>query len=145
MELKVQQLFVRQMLNILNMHTGIQPITSRMRNALLKIKVLQKVLQTMPKKNHFWFHKEPFSQRFFKEPYFPNLFNNLKNLFSPQRTFMSSYVKGSLWNHLDRKRFVDGIVKHRYFTFMHLAVAFIQSGLQCIQVLHFFVCVFPGN
>ncbi len=32
------------------------------------------------------------------------------------------------------------------FTFMHLADAFIQSDLQCIQVIHFLsVCVFPGN
>ncbi len=30
------------------------------------------------------------------------------------------------------------------FTFMHLADAFIQSDLQCIQVIHF-LCVFPGN
>ncbi len=32
------------------------------------------------------------------------------------------------------------------FTFMHLADAFIQSDLQCIQVIHLLsVCVFPGN
>ncbi len=32
------------------------------------------------------------------------------------------------------------------FTFMHLADAFIQSDLQCIQVKHLLsVCVFPGN
>ncbi len=32
------------------------------------------------------------------------------------------------------------------FTFMHLADAFIQSDLQCIQAIHFLsVCVFPGN
>ncbi len=32
------------------------------------------------------------------------------------------------------------------FTFMHLADAFIQSDLQCIQAMHFLsVCVFPGN
>ncbi len=33
------------------------------------------------------------------------------------------------------------------FTFTHLADAFIQSDLQCIQVIHFFlsVRVFPGN
>ncbi len=31
-------------------------------------------------------------------------------------------------------------------TFMHLADAFIQSDLQCIQAIHFLsVCVFPGN
>ncbi len=30
---------------------------------------------------------------------------------------------------------------------LHLADAFIQSDLQCIQAIHFFVsmCVFPGN
>ncbi len=32
------------------------------------------------------------------------------------------------------------------FTFMHLADAFIQSDLQCIQAINFLsVCVFPGN
>ncbi len=32
------------------------------------------------------------------------------------------------------------------FTFMHLADSFIQSDLQCIQVIHLLsVCVFPGN
>ncbi len=31
-------------------------------------------------------------------------------------------------------------------TFMHLADAFIQSDLQCIQAIHLWsVCVFPGN
>ncbi len=34
----------------------------------------------------------------------------------------------------------------RHITFMHLADAFIQSHLQCIQVIHVLsVCVFPGN
>ncbi len=33
-----------------------------------------------------------------------------------------------------------------HFTFMHLADAFIQSDLQCIQAIHFLsVCVFLGN
>ncbi len=32
------------------------------------------------------------------------------------------------------------------FTFMHLADAFIQSDLQCIQAIHVLsVCMFPGN
>ncbi len=32
------------------------------------------------------------------------------------------------------------------FTFIHLADTFIQSNLQCIQVIHLLsVCVFPGN
>ncbi len=52
-------------------------------HTLLKIKVLQKVLQVMPQKNHFWFHKEPFSQR--PISFLP--FYNLKNLLSPQRSF----------------------------------------------------------
>ncbi len=33
---------------------------------LLKIKVLKRFITAMPQKNHFWFHKEPFSQRIFK-------------------------------------------------------------------------------
>ncbi len=33
-----------------------------------------------------------------------------------------------------------------FYIFIHLANAFIQSDLQCIQVIHFLsVCVFPGN
>ncbi len=28
----------------------------------------------------------------------------------------SSEVKGSLWNHLDKKKFFYGFVKHLYFT-----------------------------
>ncbi len=33
-----------------------------------------------------------------------------------------------------------------YYTFMHLADAFIQSDLQYIQAIHVLsVCVFPGN
>ncbi len=38
-------------------------------------------------------------------------------------------------------------ILHFTFTFMHLADAFIQSDLQCIQVIHSFlsVHVFPGN
>jgi len=38
-------------------------------------------------KNHFWFHKEPFCHRFFKEPSLSYLFYNLKNLLLPQRSF----------------------------------------------------------
>ncbi len=38
------------------------------------------------------------------------------------------------------------VVQGNKYTFMHLADAFIQSVLQCIQVIHFSsVCVFPGN
>ncbi len=33
-----------------------------------------------------------------------------------------------------------------YITFMHLADAFIQSDLECIQAIHFYYqYVFPGN
>ncbi len=41
-----------------------------------------------------------------------------------------------------------GLITNIYFSikFMHLADTFIQSDLQCIQVIHFLsVCVFPGN
>ncbi len=38
------------------------------------------------------------------------------------------------------------IILYIYITFMHVADAFIQSDLQCIQAIHFLsVCVFPGN
>ncbi len=38
------------------------------------------------------------------------------------------------------------LVEKHWFTFMHLADAFIQSDLQCIQAIHLLsVCVFPGN
>ncbi len=36
-------------------------------DTLLKIKVLKRLFTAMPYNNHFWFHKEPFSRRFFKE------------------------------------------------------------------------------
>ncbi len=43
------------------------------------------------------------------------------------------------WKNSDKR---VGII----FTFMHLADAFIQSNLQCIQDIQFLsVCVFPGN
>ncbi len=41
---------------------------------LLKIKVLKMFFTAMPQKNHFWFHREPFSQRLFKEPSLAYLF-----------------------------------------------------------------------
>ncbi len=57
--------------------------------------------------NHFWFHKEPFSQRFFKEPSLSYLFIIWRTFFNHKDTFVkqkgSSDVKGSLWNHLDKK------------------------------------------
>ncbi len=38
------------------------------------------------------------------------------------------------------------VVSFMHLIFMHLADAFIQSDLQCIQVIHLLsVCVFPGN
>ncbi len=52
-------------------------------STLLEIKLLKRFFTAMPEKNHFWFHKQPFSQRFFKEP----SFYNLKNLLSPQISF----------------------------------------------------------
>ncbi len=38
-----------------------------------------------------------------------------------------------LWNKIKSKEWLDKLT----FTFMHLADAFIQSDLQCIQVIHF--------
>ncbi len=43
--------------------------------------------QRYPRRTNFWFHKEQFSQMFFKEPSLSYLFYNLKNLLSLQRTF----------------------------------------------------------
>ncbi len=41
---------------------------------------------------------------------------------------------------------LGGTTVYITFTFMHLADAFIQSDLQCIQVIHVLsACVFPGN
>ncbi len=58
-------------------------------------------------KNHFWFHKEPFIQRFFKEPSLPYLFIIWRTFFHHKEPFVkqngSSDVKGSLWNNLDKK------------------------------------------
>ncbi len=43
----------------------------------------------------------------FKEPSLSYLFNNLKNLLSPKERLVkqkgSSDIKGSLWNHLDKR------------------------------------------
>ncbi len=49
-------------------------------HTLLKIKVLKRFFTAMPKKNPFWIHKEPFNQKFFKEP-------SLSYLFIIQSTF----------------------------------------------------------
>ncbi len=61
----------------------------------------------MPQKNHCWFHKEPFSQRFFKEPALSYLFIIWRTFFCHKEPFVkqkgSSDDKGSLWNHLDKK------------------------------------------
>ncbi len=50
------------------------------------------------------------------------------------------------WVQFPGKMCADIIYLYIYITFMHLADAFIQSDLQCIQAIHFLsVCVFPGN
>ncbi len=55
----------------------------------------------------FWFHKEPFSQRFFKEPCLSYLFIVWRTFFHNKEPFVkqkgSSDVKCSLWNHLEKK------------------------------------------
>ncbi len=67
----------------------------------------------MPQKNHFWFHKESFSQMFFKEHLFLTNFYHLfltiiwRTFFHHKEPFVkqkgSSDIKASLWNHLDKK------------------------------------------
>ncbi len=60
----------------------------------------------MPLKNHFWFHREPFSQRLFKEASLSYLFIIWRTFFHHKGPFVkkvSSDVKGSLWNHWDKK------------------------------------------
>ncbi len=51
--------------------------------------------------NHFWFHKEPFSQNFFNEPSLYCLFIIWRTLFRHKDPFVkqkgSSEFKGSLW------------------------------------------------
>ncbi len=61
----------------------------------------------MPQKNHFWFHKEPFSQGTLKNHSFLP-FYNLKNLLSHQITVCENrkvllMLKVALWHHLDKK------------------------------------------
>ncbi len=60
-----------------------------------------------PYKNHFWFHKEAFGQRFFKEPSLPYLFIILRTFFRHKEPFVkqkvSSDVKGSLWNPFEKR------------------------------------------
>ncbi len=75
---------------------------------------------------------------------------------------LHKYPLDSIWSHLGfshqngakRERSPPGgalfacasNIKMITFTFMHLADAFIQSDLQCIQAIHVLsVCVFPGN
>ncbi len=61
----------------------------------------------MPQKNHFWFHKEPFSQQFFKEPSLSYLCIIWRTFFHHKEPLVkqkgSSGVKGSLGSHLDKK------------------------------------------
>ncbi len=73
-------------------------------------------------KSHFWFHKEPFSQRFFKESSLPYLFIIWRTFFHHKKPFVkqkgSSDVKGSLWNHWDRKV----LLWHRRSTFIFKSI-----------------------
>ncbi len=81
---------------------------SRETHALLKIKVLRKVLEVVPMKNHFWLHQESSSQRFFKESSLSYLFVIWRTFFQHKGPFEkqkgSSDGKASLWNHLDKKK-----------------------------------------
>ncbi len=54
------------------------------------------------------------------------LFSNVNNILMPPDSYMA-------WN---------AHTKHCFtFTCMHLADAFIQSDLQCVQAIHFFICM----
>ncbi len=68
---------------------------------------------------YFWFYKEPFSQKFYEEPSISYLFIIRRTFFHNKEPFVqqksTSDVKGSLWNHLDKKKFFYGIVKQLYF------------------------------
>ncbi len=75
-------------------------------STLLKIKLLQKNVFERLTIDHFWFHKEPFSQSFFKKTSLPYLFIIWRTFFHHKEPFVkqkgSSHVKGSLRNHLDK-------------------------------------------
>ncbi len=66
---------------------------------LLKIKVLKRFFKVIPLNNHFWFHKEAFSQRFFKEPSLSYLFI----IFRHREPIVKQKCKSSLWNYFDKK------------------------------------------
>ncbi len=74
---------------------------------ILKIKVLKKVLYSDAIEETVLDHKEPFSQKFSQKPSLPYTFIIWRNVFYQKQPFVkqkgSSDVKGSLWNHLDRK------------------------------------------
>ncbi len=57
-------------------------------SSLLKINVLELFFTAMPEKNHFWLHKEAFSQRFFKEPSLPYLFIIWRTFFRQKEPFV---------------------------------------------------------
>lgn len=56
---------------------------------------------------HFLYHKEPFSDRFFKEPSFSYVFCNPKNIFYHKEPFMKQVLYGTI----KQKTFFNGIVK----------------------------------
>ncbi len=74
---------------------------------LLKIKVLYKVLYSDAIEEPFLVPQRAIQSKVLERTIFFLPFYNLKNLLSKQRTFGkwkgSSDVKGSLWNHLDKK------------------------------------------
>ncbi len=43
------------------------------------------------------------------------------------------------WNDITRQKFAISLEDQVYFSFMHLTEAFIQSNLQCIQAIQFFI------
>ncbi len=64
----------------------------------------------------------------------------LPDSYSPQ------YVEAAWYSWWEKQGYFKPEFGVFTFTFMHLADAFIQSHLQCIQVIHLLsVRVFPGN
>ncbi len=77
---------------------------------------------------------------------------NWTHNFCTANTMLYHWATGTILNRQknNRQYIVYTDVQYRCniftFTFMHLADAFIQSDLHCIQVIHFrSVCVLPGN
>ncbi len=89
---------------------------SRETHALLKIKVLRKVLEVVPMKNRFWLHQESSSQRFFKESSLSYLFVIWRTFFQHKGPFEKIFRGQSFFMEplRQKKKLFYVIVKHFY-------------------------------